>query len=227
MAEPMTYTHTKNGTDSREPRSRWKRRLLTFKRGTRGVAAVEFAMLLPFMATVTFGTAELLLRFQTSDQFQRYTFQVGDLIAQFRNDTPATKGTNFELTDAQLKDLLSYAWNSMQGKFTKGELRLEVASVGFEAKKGLPRVLWQRSFSSKGTKLTPGAINTSEMEGMGEKLETILRVKMSMNVSTPYTFIDPDETYDMEKIVYFRPRTERVMEINGVAAEQNTNWEKA
>lgn len=195
-----------------------------FSRANKGVAAVEFALILPFMATITFGTAELILRFQTSDQFQRYTFQVGDLIAQFRNDTPSTKATNYELTDAQLQDLLQYAWNSMQGQFTKGDLRLDVASIGFEHKKGEPKVLWQRSLSSSGATVPPNVINEAEMNGMGEKLETILRVEMTMNVTTPYTFIDPSETYNMSKVVYFRPRMERAMEINGKSAEKNKDW---
>lgn len=225
MKKAMTHKHMSNDQTGAKRLGGWKRRLAKFKRGTRGVAAVEFALLLPFMATITFGTAELILRFQTSDQFQRYTFQVGDLIAQFRNDTPATAATNYELTDAQLKDLLQYAWSSMQGQFTKGELQLHVASVGFEHKKGDPKVLWERSFSSDGNKLTSPAINSGEMKGMGEKLETILRVELNMKVSTPYTFIDPDETYDMSKVVYFRPRIERVMEINGKAAEKNKDWE--
>jgi hypothetical protein len=195
-----------------------------FLKRNQGLAAVEFAMILPFMVTFTLGSAELMLRFQVSDQFKRYTFQVADLVTRYENSKACSSGdASGSLTPDVLEELLDYAADSMNGTFTRGDLQLNVASIGYTLKNAEPRTLWSRSYSTGAVETH--SFDTSEVDGMGRALETIIRVNMTAAFETPYSYLDNESNFNVSKTVYFRPRIERVLELDCEDAEQNKNWE--
>ena len=189
-----------------------KKSLARFLRANRGVAAVEFALIAPVLVTICFGISEMLFRFQVSDQFNRQAYQVADLLT--RGSDVQTGGPNDDI-----HAVLQNANTAIGVGFINNSINLELASIGFEAKKGDPVVLWKRSTNAT------YKLNPNDVKGFGEKLETLLGVRLTLDANTPYSWFDKDTKLKIEKIVYFRPRVSRLIKINGAEAEQNKNWE--
>ena len=66
------------------------RRLARFRDDTRGVAAIEFAMILPVLITMYFGLTELVRAIDTNRKTTLYARTIADLSGRATNGTPAT-----------------------------------------------------------------------------------------------------------------------------------------
>ncbi|MGU3469320.1 TadE/TadG family type IV pilus assembly protein [Methylobacterium sp. C33D] len=62
----------------------------TFRRNSRGVAAVEFALILPILVAIYFGTAELTRMVGASRKLSLFARTVADLSGQAGNEKPST-----------------------------------------------------------------------------------------------------------------------------------------
>ncbi|MDZ7823645.1 MAG: hypothetical protein U5K75_06100 [Ahrensia sp.] len=185
--------------------------LRRFRANTKGVAAVEFAFIVPILITMSMGVSEVWFRYSASDQFTRYIFQVGDLLA---------RETELETSDITL--LHSRASTMMQEVETHQLIEINVASIGFKQSDGTPVTLWTRSVGGNVITFDP-----TEATGMALSSNAILRVEGRFQYRSPFALILPQLTSATRRAVYFKPRETRALAIDGNVAEQNTNWDDA
>jgi|HubBroStandDraft_2_1064218.scaffolds.fasta_scaffold34846_3 Flp pilus assembly protein TadG len=112
----------------------------------RGVAAVEFALLLPVLALLYFGVVELTQGAMTEQRTQHVAATVGDLVAQ-----------NSTVTSAQVSDIFSVG-NTVMYPYPTTSLKLRVSSVSADAKGGVT-VSWSQADGM--TPLSKGATVSS------------------------------------------------------------------
>lgn len=91
----------------------------------RGVAAVEFALILPLMLLLYLGSTQIVQSLMASRKLSIVARSLSDLVAQ----QPA--GTN--LTDTQLNDIFAAA-SSIMSPFSTASLKMTVSSVEFAPK---------------------------------------------------------------------------------------------
>lgn len=111
------------------PRSR----LARFLRGGEGVAAIEFAMMVPFLAVALLGTIEVGRLMLLHQKISRVTTQVSDLVSQVET-----------VTEEDIVQVFMAAENSMS-PFNIGDQGLIfVSSVSTGTNASDPRINWQR-----------------------------------------------------------------------------------
>jgi Flp pilus assembly protein TadG len=104
-------------------------RVGSFRRDQRGVSAVEFALIAPFLILVYFGLAELAQGMMAHRRVSHATSAVGDLVAQSES-----------LNNAQKDDIFAAASNIVS-PFPTAPLKLRITSITGNAS-GNPRVDW-------------------------------------------------------------------------------------
>lgn len=98
------------------------RRLRSFSREERGIAAVEFAILLPFMLTVYLGMTQMVQAMIVSRKLSVISRSLADLVAQ------QPRGTN--LSASQVSDIFTAA-NTIMTPYTTSSLRMTVTGIDF------------------------------------------------------------------------------------------------
>jgi Flp pilus assembly protein TadG len=122
------------------------RLLARFRRNERGVAAVEFALIVPLMLALYFGSIEAAALFTADKRVNSISATVGDLVAQWDTD-------DGKLPTATMTDYLAAATGIMTPYSTTG-LQIVVTLVKVKAD-GSTVVLWSKA-NSAGTAKTPG-----------------------------------------------------------------------
>jgi Flp pilus assembly protein TadG len=117
-----------------------------FARNERGVAAVEFALIVPFMMALYFGSIEAAALFTADKRVNSISATVGDLVGQW---DPG----DGKLPTATLDDYLAAATGIMTPYSTTG-LKIVVTLVQVKAD-GTTKVLWSKA-NSAGTAKTVG-----------------------------------------------------------------------
>jgi len=107
------------------------RRFLRFFLDRKGVAAIEFALILPFMMVLYLGTAELTYGLMANRKMTLVARALSDLVAQ----TTTTTG----ITDAELTDVFSAA-ASIISPYDAVPLRMSVSSIEFVPNTATPPV---------------------------------------------------------------------------------------
>jgi Flp pilus assembly protein TadG len=127
----------------------------------RGVAAVEFAALLPFMLAIYFGSTELTQALMASRKATIASRAISDLVAQQQNNTT--------LTDTQVNEVLNAA-TAIMSPFSSTNLKVTITSVEFVVNAGAtygydakPRwtIVANGGAARPCQKLTPVANNTT------------------------------------------------------------------
>jgi len=182
----------------------WPARL---RQDRRGIAALEFALVAPFLVILILGIIEVSLRVRAADNFQRYLYQAGDYFS--RQD---------QLFTADIDEMYAAAADIMAPLDTSGRLDIDVASVGFISD-GSPELLWRRERGN-----APGDLDLVPMEGMGDPGESVIRVGATFRYTTPLSGILGGDSMTMTREVYFRPRLTRVIALNGEIHDDGANW---
>lgn len=175
-----------------------------------GLAAVEFALLMPTLFALLFGTYELFFRVRAVDSFQRYVFQTGDLLS--REDA---------LTSADIDRVFDYAGSMMPDIIVADGLVLQVTSIGFD-EDDEPVPLWVRH---RGPQTLP--LEVEDAQDLGEFTQTIMKVTAKFTYETPFQILFSDGSLTTQRTVYFRPRLTRAIAIDGEVAEMNQGWDQA
>jgi Flp pilus assembly protein TadG len=110
-------------------RGRLSSMLRAFRRDRRGVSAVEFALIAPFLIMAYFGLAELAQAMMAQRRVSHAASAVGDLVGQ-----------SDSLTNAQKDDIFAAASNIVS-PFPTAPLKLRITSITGNAT-GQPRVDW-------------------------------------------------------------------------------------
>ena len=120
-------------------------RLARLSGNQRGMAAVEFALLLPLMVTLYFGTVEISQGISADRKVTMTTRTVADLVSQVST-----------VNNAGMTDILN-ASSSVMVPFSTSGLKVTVTSVVIDAN-GIATVAWSDSYN--GTPRTVGSTVT-------------------------------------------------------------------
>lgn len=127
--------------------------LRRFRREERAVAAVEFALIVPFLITLYMGSIEAAALFTVDKRINSISSTIGDLVAQWDPDdgkiSTGTSGTFTDYLNASTGILAPYS--------TTG-LKIVVTLVQVK-NTGVTKVLWSKP-NSAGTAKTTGATYT-------------------------------------------------------------------
>jgi len=114
---------------------RFRRTGRRFGRDGRGVAAVEFALVLPVLMVMYFGTLELTQAVSVSQKVTHLSSSVADLVTQ----TQSISGT-------EMNDIFT-ASSAIMAPFNTTSLQIIVAAVNYDAD-GTGKVAWSAAYHS-------------------------------------------------------------------------------
>jgi Flp pilus assembly protein TadG len=160
-----------------------------FKRDIRGIAAVEFALLLPLMLTIYLGCAELTQGLEATRKSTMVASALSDLVAE--------QSSGAALTDSQVTDVFSAA-SAIVSPFQTNTLKMTISSVefitdgkaatGFDAK-----IRW--TITSNGGTARPCQIMTAAANSSNPTSTTIPTGIYPTSGSSQATTIIGDVTY--------------------------------
>lgn len=167
-------------------------RIARFSRDKRGVSAVEFAIILPFMAMLYLGGTALTQGIIVKRKVVLVAHTVGDLVARDNNITNAEITSIF---DAAKAVFAPYAWNS-------NLLKIKVSSINIDAA-GNAKVGWSDAFQDtarpvNSTITLPAGLNTANT--------SIIWAEVSYNFTPPIGTAFTGGTLTLTDQLYIRPR---------------------
>lgn len=153
-----------------------------------GVAATEFALVLPFLLLILLGVVELSNAMQAKRKLLNAVQSASDLIGQ-----------KTDITSTDLDSIYLAADLTMTPLDTTS-LAIGVASVRFDDTTGSPTLDWTDSYNG-------GSVDTPEDKatGRGEAGASIVIVSASYTYEPLVTLIIP-ASFDITEIAYVRPR---------------------
>jgi Flp pilus assembly protein TadG len=125
-------------------RHRLAKRLLSFKSSSAGVAAIEFAYILPVLMMMTFGVIEATRAVIMHKRFQRSVALISDLVSR-----EETLGTNVASADAALAGIMKAAEHTMS-PYSAASLKIGVSAISANSNPAITAttVAWKYSYHS-------------------------------------------------------------------------------
>jgi Flp pilus assembly protein TadG len=206
------------------PKSRFLSMCRLLRRDRRGVAAVEFALIVPLMLLIYLGSTEMVQGLMASRKLSIVARSLSDLVAQ----QPAGNA----LTDSQLNAVFAAA-TSIMAPFSTGSLKMTVSSVEFVDPNGTgikakPRWTAIRNGSTP----RPCAVLTSVTDATGNGTTTMpaglyaLGSIIVADVVYTYTptfggqllaWSSTQGSLTMKRTLYMRPRAQSIITYTGTA----------
>lgn len=165
----------------------WHARL----RDRRGVAAVEFAFILPLLVAMYFGTVESTFAIMADRKLTNLTSTVADLVAQ-------TKTVN----DAELDDIFTAA-TAIMSPFETADLTIVVSSVLID-KDGDTSVDWSAAGPYGGTPRARGA-SIELPQGMATPNTSLIVTEVEYRYTSFLSYFI-EQPLTMTDVFYLRPR---------------------
>ena len=163
--------------------------LKRFNRDTRGVSAVEFALLAPLMIAFYFGLAEFSQGYMAQKRASHTASAVGDLVAQ--TDT---------VTKDQLDDIIAVGALVMK-PFKTTTLTTRISSVTKDAN-GVAKVDWSRA-SGIAPRAKTSRVTVSD--GVIDKGSSLIMAETTYDYTSPVRYLMPAAT-KFSTVFYLRPR---------------------
>jgi Flp pilus assembly protein TadG len=163
-------------------------RALTSIRDRAGAAAIEFALLVPVLATLLFGLFEGSQAILAYMKLIAATQTIADLITQ-QQSIGATDFDNFNA-----------AGKLVMGPFPTAAFGYAATSVTFDPNTGAAAVAWQDTRNA-----TPLPNATTLAAGYGQKGESVIIVQGNYAYSSVLHYVLPG-TLNMSQIAFSRPR---------------------
>jgi Flp pilus assembly protein TadG len=186
----------------------WFRRLLSrlsprrFLRADAAVAAVEFALILPVLVTLSFGTIEGSALYSADRRVATIAGTIGDLVARVKTSVPAATLTDYFQASAQI--IKPYSSTGL----TQVVTFLTVNSSG------VATVTWSRAFNG-GTARTTGATYSLTAVPQLRTLATgsfIVMAEVRYPYRPVYGMVIP-QTINLFHVEYFLPRFGKTISI--------------
>lgn len=167
-----------------------------FRRDERGVSAVEFALIAPFMILLYFGLVELCQALIAERKASHVASAVGDLVAQSESVTKAAGGSG----PTSLVDIYSIG-NSIMAPFATSTLQIRVTSITADAN-AIPKVDWSNGYGGF-TVLAKASTVTLPMTLTAG--DSIVMSEARYTYNSPIGYVLP-KVQNFSEIFYLRPR---------------------
>jgi Flp pilus assembly protein TadG len=179
-------------------------RLRPFRKSESGAAAVEFALLLPVMITLFFGTVETTLALLARADVSQMASTAADLISQVNS---ASTSDISNVYSAAGTILYPYYTGGSTGKPT-----IRITSVVYDSSSSTPttagKIAWTCTQSGTGT-LTPASRSTGSTVTFSQPLMTtngsVIMAEIAYGYSSPTTKVITG-TINMTNNFYTKPR---------------------
>jgi Flp pilus assembly protein TadG len=160
----------------------------------RGLAAVEFALIVPLLLLLYCGIIELTQLLIVSRKVLAVSQTTADLITQ-----------EVTITNSQLADIVKAA-NLILEPFPTASLTKNFASVRFNAVSGAPELVWQELFgvSPGGSSVLPGTV------GLGLAGEGVVVTTITYTYTPVFTSIVTGPL-TLTEMAYSRPRKSKIV----------------
>jgi len=151
------------------------RRLFRDGLGRRGIAAVEFALIIPVLLVMFIGTIEVLTLYRTEAKLNALAMNVAQIVSVTQSDDPSTaSNTGASATVTSLNDVCNGAILGL-APFPAGGLTVAIASVTLEpsaANSNVPASTaaydeWEQDYSEKTSSSCQTAAGTTILSGAG------------------------------------------------------------
>ncbi|HRF08644.1 MAG TPA: pilus assembly protein [Xanthobacteraceae bacterium] len=171
--------------------TRLRRKTAQFSRDQRGVSAVEFALILPFMAMLYLGGTALTQGIIIKRKVVLVTHTVGDLVAR---DNSLTNAEITAVFDAAKAVFAPYTWSTL--------LKIKVSSVRINAA-GTATVAWSDAFQD-----TARATNSPVTlpTGLNTPNTTVIWAEVSYRYTPPVGSSFTGGPVTMTDRIFIRPR---------------------
>ena len=164
--------------------------LKRFRKDTRGVAAMEFALIAPAMLAMYFGLAELTLGMMAERRASHATAVIADLVAQ-----------STQVNAAEVSDILAVG-GAILKPLPAAPLKMRISSVKAD-NAGSPKVVWSRGNGL--TALSAGATPTGFPAGLLAAGDSVIMAETTYTYTSPLQQVMPDPVTFNRKF-YLRPR---------------------
>jgi Flp pilus assembly protein TadG len=172
---------------TRRPLASMLRAVRSLARNGAGVAAIEFALVMPILLSLFLGTFELTNLLLASSKLTTAAQTAADLVAQQKSVAKA--------------DITNYgnAAREIMAPFAATPLGLAYASVTFDAA-GKPTLAWHDEDNA------PAIVNpTSLVAGLGAAGESVVIVQVRYAYASPISFV-LQSSYSLSDTAFRRPR---------------------
>jgi Flp pilus assembly protein TadG len=170
------------------------RRIAWFRRDQRGASAVEFALLLPLMLTLYFGSVELSHGVSALRKVTLTARTVADIAAQHR-----------DIDNARMNDIMTAA-TAVISPFGPSQLKVTVSAVNIDAE-GNGKVAWSDTFNG-----TARAVNSPVTLPNALKVPNsqviISEVHYNYQPTIGYALTG---TFDLQDKMYMSPRLSEIV----------------
>lgn len=156
-----------------------------------GVAAVEFALLLPLMALIYFGAVESSLMLQVDRKVTKSASTLGDLVSR-----------EASVSDAEMTDIFDASRLIFQ-PFSNSDARLRVSSLVVDETTGVVKVDWS-DVSGSWTPLTVGTVVTPPADLVPSSGSLIL-AEVELPYASKIGYV-VNFSYTLNDSFYIRPR---------------------
>ncbi len=165
----------------------------------RGVAAVEFALIVPVVVFVLIAFIEVSARARASEGADRFAKNVADLITR-----------EASITTESLRSIRDIAPLMITPSGDAKSLTLDVTSIGFEKNNNAPVIRWRRTSN--------GALDLplEKAKDLGSSQSGLIRVGVSYPAKTPFGGLFGGAGR-IERHAFMRPRAIREIELDGRA----------
>ncbi|HYM30044.1 MAG TPA: TadE/TadG family type IV pilus assembly protein [Candidatus Cybelea sp.] len=163
-------------------------RLIGIARDIRGLAALEFALILPLLIGILFGSFEVFSLMSADMKLVAAADATADLIAQQNS-----------VTTASVNDIITATQITMEPLPLK-PLGVAIASVKFDPNTGNPTVDWTQT-SGSGSIANPIALAT----GLGGKGDSVIIVRVNYGYTSPLQLFFPN-MISLAELSFARPR---------------------
>lgn len=175
--------------------ARFLNHLRRFGRNKDGVSAVEFALILPVMALLYFGSIEVSFMMSVDRKVTQTASSLGDLVAR------GTTISNTELTD------IFAASSALFEPYDGSKALMRVTSI--KMKNGKSEVVWSRAQN-----MTPygNGASVTVPDGLLSNGGSIVMAEVSYTYSSVLGYFLPD-AQNLNEVFYLRPRRVDIVNI--------------